>query len=72
MSEGLPVWPQTFWSLRFSHLAQWLKSGDMAIEGSEEYADYRQQLLTWEDCQQMLEEFCIEIGLSRKSNWFCS
>ena len=31
----------------FVHLAAELKSGDIAIVGSEAYADYREQLLPW-------------------------
>lgn len=47
----------------FSHLAQELKSGDIAIIGSAEYGDYRDGLLDWEECQSMIEEYCQELGL---------
>jgi hypothetical protein len=33
----------------FSYLADELKSGDVCVIGSEEYADYREQLLSWSD-----------------------
>jgi hypothetical protein len=42
----------------FSHLAAGLKSGDIGIAGSESFADYRQQLLAWEECEAGLKEFC--------------
>jgi hypothetical protein len=47
----------------FSHLAQELKSGDIAIIGSEEYGDYRDGLLAWDECEPLLSEFCREVDL---------
>ncbi|MEM3094244.1 MAG: Tn3 family transposase, partial [Nitrososphaera sp.] len=47
----------------FTYLAAELKSGDIAVEGSEEYADYRKQLLPWSDCESMLDAFCKEVDL---------
>ena len=47
----------------FSHLAQELKAGDIAIVGSEDYGDYRDGLLDWTECQPMIEEYCQEVGL---------
>ena len=47
----------------FSSLANELKSGDVAVRGSETYADYREQLLPWEQCEQMLEDYCGQVGL---------
>lgn len=54
----------------FSHLAQELKSGDIAITGSEEYGDYRLGLLHWKECEPMLEEFCLEVGLPKTAAAF--
>ena len=54
----------------FSHLAQELKSGDIAITGSEEYGDYRAGLLHWKECEPMLEEFCLEVGLPKTATAF--
>ena len=31
-----------------THVMRELKSGDLCIEGSEKYADYREQLISWE------------------------
>lgn len=47
----------------FSQLALELKSGDVSVEGSETYADYREQLLSWEECEPLVAEYCRELGL---------
>ena len=48
----------------FSQIMLELKSGDLYIEGSEKYADYREQLISWEEYSQGIEEFCEQVGLS--------
>jgi len=47
----------------FSCLAAELKSGDVAVERSEEYTDYREQLLPWDDCVPLVEPYCRNLGL---------
>ncbi|WP_211454325.1 Tn3 family transposase [Collimonas antrihumi] len=47
----------------FSHLASELRSGDVCVAGSETFADHRQHLLSWEECQKMLPAYCEKIGL---------
>ena len=47
----------------FSCLARELKTGDLSVEGSDEYADYREQLLSWEESAPLVEERCRELGL---------
>jgi len=47
----------------FTYLAAELKSGDLAVEGSEKYADYREQLLPWSECERMLAAYCTEVEL---------
>ena len=42
----------------FSYLAAELKSGDICVFNSEAYADYREQLLSWQDCQPLVETYC--------------
>ena len=54
----------------FSYLASELKSGDIAIKGSGEFADYRQQLLSWEECEPMVTEYCAELGFANNSKDF--
>lgn len=47
----------------FSGLANELKSGDIAVRGSDAYADYREQLLPWEDCEPRLADYCKQVNL---------
>ncbi len=48
----------------FSYLAAELKSGDVCVIGSFDYADYREQLLTWEECQPLVAQYCENLGLA--------
>lgn len=45
----------------FSQLMTELKSGDIAIVGSEEFGDYRAGLLDWNECEDLLDEYCTAI-----------
>jgi len=47
----------------FTHLAHELRSGDLAIEGADSYADYRQQLLSWQECEPQVVAYCRQLGL---------
>jgi hypothetical protein len=47
----------------FSCLAAELKTGDLYVEGSESYADYRAQLVPWEECAPQIAAYCREVGL---------
>lgn len=47
----------------FSALANELKSGDIAVQGSEAYADYRTQLLSWDECEPRLADYCQQLKL---------
>ena len=47
----------------FSMLANELKSGDVAVAGAENYADYRDQLLPWAECEPLLPDYCRQLGL---------
>ena len=40
------------------HLAHALECGDIFVVGSEEFADYRTQLLSWDRCQAKLSAYC--------------
>jgi hypothetical protein len=42
-----------FWAV-----AAELKAGDLSVDGSERFADYRAQLLPWEACQPMVAQYC--------------
>jgi TnpA family transposase len=54
----------------FSHLAQELKTGDLCVEGSDAYADYREQLIPWEECELLMEQHCRELGLDPTPDGF--
>lgn len=54
----------------FSYLATELKTGDACVPGSEQYADFRDQLLPWEECQPLLEQYCQELGLPSTPSGF--
>ncbi|MEV4250695.1 hypothetical protein AB0J63_45785 [Streptosporangium canum] len=47
----------------FSYLAAELRSGDIAVAGSDSYANLQNQLMTWQECAPLVEEFCAEAGL---------
>ena len=54
----------------FSYLATELKTGDACILGSENYADFREQLLTWSECEPSLAEYCNELGIPNTAEEF--
>jgi len=47
----------------FSYIARGLRNGDLYVEGTETYADYRTQLLPWTECQDILPGYCSAVGL---------
>jgi TnpA family transposase len=47
----------------FSHLASELKSGDTCVVGSEAFADFREHLLPWDQCEARLPEFCAKVDI---------
>src|SRR6266700_5633414 len=47
----------------FAAVADELKAGDLAVEGSERFADYRAQLLPWAMCEPQVAEYCQEVSL---------
>lgn len=47
----------------FSCLATELKTGDIYVKGSENYSDYREQLLDWEECMKEIPEYCSLLDL---------
>lgn len=58
-NEGQPVFRRReLETCVFSYLADGLRSGDLYVVGSEEYADYRTQLLPWEACRPRVAAYC--------------
>ncbi len=56
----------------FSYLVDELKSGDIFVEGTENYSDYRKQLSIWKECELVLDEYCQEIEIPNNSINFVS
>ena len=54
----------------FSYLATELKTGDICVLGSEAYADFREQLLSWEECQELLADYSQETGIPQTAEAF--
>ncbi|MHA5047880.1 Tn3 family transposase [Streptomyces sp. SD15] len=52
-----------FEAMVFTALAEELRTGDVAVVGSEEYADWSEQLLAWEAVQETLGSYLVEVGL---------
>lgn len=67
---GIGIHRQSFEVCVFSHLADLIRSGDIAVDGSEDFADYRRQLLPWSECEQMLEAHCTKIGIPSTKEGF--
>lgn len=47
----------------FSYLAAELRSGDIAVAGSDSYANLHDQLMSWEECQPLVDAFCAQAGI---------
>ncbi|EMR0715197.1 Tn3 family transposase, partial [Pseudomonas aeruginosa] len=69
-SEGPPTNRRYLEVCVFSYLASELRSGDLCVQGSESFADYRKQLLPWEECLQRLPAYCEKVGLPTTAKEF--
>jgi TnpA family transposase len=47
----------------FSHIVNELKSGDLCIRGSDRYSDYTEQLISWEEFDELAPTYCKQAGL---------
>jgi hypothetical protein len=47
-----------------------LKSGDLCIEGSDKYSDYREQLISWEQYEQEIAIYGEQVGLPIENQAF--
>lgn len=54
----------------FSYLVAELKTGDLCVEGSEQFADYRDQLLSWEECEPKVAQYCQRLDLPMTAESF--
>lgn len=69
-SEGPPTNRRFLEVCVFSHLANELRSGDICVLGSESFADYRKQLLPWDEFLARLPEYCEKVGLPSTAKEF--
>jgi len=44
----------------FAHLAAELRTGDIAVVGSESYANLHTQLMSWTECQPLVADYCAQ------------
>lgn len=54
----------------FTQVVNDLKSGDLCIPGSDEYGDYRDQLITWEEYQRDIEGYAEQAGVPADAGAF--
>jgi hypothetical protein len=47
----------------FFHLAAELRTGDIAVTGSESYANLHTQLMSWAECELLVVGYCAQAGL---------
>ena len=48
----------------FAHLARELRSGDIAVRGSDSYANLYTQLMSWPECEPLVGDYCTQAGLA--------
>ncbi|MGH3857260.1 MAG: transposase, partial [Pseudonocardiaceae bacterium] len=53
-----------------TYLAEELRTGDVAVEGAQSYANWADQLISVERCAQLLPAFCAEVGLPDTARGF--
>ncbi len=61
--EPVEVSRRYFEMCLFTQVVNELKSGDLCIPGSDEYGDYRKQLVSWEDYQRDAAAYAEQAGL---------
>jgi len=47
----------------FAHLAAELRTGDIAVAGSDSYANLHTQLMSWAECEPLVGEYCAQAGI---------
>ena len=56
----------------FVYLADALQAGDLYVVGSENFADYRAQLLPWAECEPRLAAYCAALGIPERGEDFAT
>lgn len=54
----------------FSQIMHELKSGDLCIPGSDQYSDYTEQLISWNEFEKTIGYYCEQAGLSSDRSQF--
>ena len=54
----------------FSYLMTELRTGDICVIGSENYADHREQLLPWSECLPLIDQYCDDLGFASDADGF--
>lgn len=54
----------------FSYLEAELRSADICVIGSENYADYREQLASWSECQPLVAQYSENLGFADTASGF--
>ena len=54
----------------FIHLAEALQGGDLYVEDSGAYADYREQLMPWSECEERLPDYCQSLDFPDSAGGF--
>jgi Tn3 transposase DDE domain-containing protein len=52
----------------FSYRASELWSGDIAMAGSDSYANLHDQLMSWKECEPLVESFCAQAGIPTEAS----
>ncbi|WP_433501761.1 transposase (plasmid) [Sphaerimonospora sp. CA-214678] len=52
----------------FSYLVAELRSGDIAVAGSDSYANLYDQLMSWEECRPLVAGFCAQAGIPAEAS----
>ncbi|MBD0695051.1 hypothetical protein [Streptomyces sp. CBMA123] len=53
-----------------AYLVQELRTGDVAVIGSESYANLHDQLLSWAECEPLVAGYCEQAGLPATAQGF--
>ena len=54
----------------FAYLAAELRSGDVAVVGSDAYADLYDQLMSWRECEPLVADYCAAAGIPTTAGAF--
>ncbi|MBB5405762.1 hypothetical protein HDG41_007858 [Paraburkholderia sp. JPY162] len=68
--EGAPTNRRYLELCVFSYMAEELRVGDLCVSGSDAYADYRDYLPPWRQCEQKLPDYCAKVGLPETGSEF--